>query len=162
VLTTAFFWIVDGELYLQIGPGLALAAAGLALAVTLAWGLGLWFSALNAKARDVRISLRYVVMVWLYVTPVFYPVSALPEGWRFLGTLNPVAAPVELVKEGILGAGSVDLGAIAVSVGACVLAVTSGLWFLTRMSPHLLDDPLHEGDDDEDEDEEPEEEVRRR
>ncbi len=152
LVTTAVFWVTDGTLYLDVGPRLGLAVAGLALAVGLAWGLGLWLAPLNAKARDVRISLRYVIQVWLYVTPVLYPISALPEGWRFLGTINPVAAPVELVKEGVLGAGSVNPEGIALSVATCVVLCVSGVWFLTRLSPTLLHDPFLEDDEDDDED----------
>jgi lipopolysaccharide transport system permease protein len=139
----------DGVQYLQLGPELGLAVAGFALCLGLAWGLGLWLSALNAKARDVRIVLRYVMMIWLYVTPVIYPVSSLPESWRFLATINPVAAPVELVKEGVLGAGSVELAPILVSVGACLVLCTSGLWFFTRLTPGLLKHGFPDDDEDE-------------
>jgi lipopolysaccharide transport system permease protein len=153
LVTSAVFWARDGTAYVEFGPELGLAAGGLVLAVSLAAGLGLWLAPLNAKARDVRISLRYMIMVWLYVTPVFYPVSALPEGWRFLATVNPVAAPVELVKEGVLGAGSVDAAAIAVSVASALVLLVSGVWFLTRLAPGVLNDQYLEDDEDDDEEE---------
>jgi len=158
-LTALIFWITDGTLYLQFGPDLLLAAAGLALGVGLAWGLGLWLSVLNAMARDVRLTLRYVLMVWMYVTPVIYPISALPAGWRFLGTINPVAAPVELIKEGLIGAGAVDLDALLVSVGVTLIACVSGLWFFARVAPIAVGAAP---EDDEDDDEEEEEQPARR
>ena len=134
--------------------------AGLALSLGLAWGLGLWLSVLNAMARDVRLSLRYVLMVWMYVTPVIYPVSALPEGWQFLATINPVAAPVELIKEGLIGAGDVELDAILVSIGVTLVACVSGLWFFARVAPIAVGRaPEEDEDDDEEEEEEP---ARRR
>jgi lipopolysaccharide transport system permease protein len=159
LITALVFWATDGTMYLDAGPESVLVVAGLALSVGLAWGLGLWLSVLNAMARDVRLSLRYVLMVWMYVTPVIYPVSALPEGWRFLATINPVAAPVELIKEGLLGAGNVELDAILVSIGVTLVACVSGLWFFARVAPIALG---RAPEDDEDDDEEEEEAPARR
>jgi lipopolysaccharide transport system permease protein len=137
-LTAGYFWWTDGTPYLQIGPKTLVAVAGMALAVMLAWGCGLWLSALNAKARDVRLTLRYILMVWMYVTPVVYPVGALPSGLRFLATINPVAAPVEMVKHGLLGYATVRPGALAVCLVATVASCVSGLWFFARLAPGLL------------------------
>lgn len=158
-VTAVIFWITDGTLYLEAGPELLLAAAGLALGVAFAWGLGLWLSVLNAMARDVRLTLRYVLMIWMYVTPVIYPVSALPAGWQFLGTINPVAAPVELIKAGLIGAGDVELAAVLVSVGVTLIAAVSGLFFFARVAPIAVGAAP---EDDEDDDEEEEEGSRRR
>lgn len=151
VVATTVLLVADGRLYIELGPELLLVPAGLLLALALAWGLGLWLSALNAKARDVRIVLRYVLRVWMYITPVIYPVSALPGTLAFLATINPVAAPVEMVKAGLLGAGDLRPQAIAVSVGFAVVACVSGLWFFTRMAPGLLmNQPAGLADDEED------------
>lgn len=139
VVATVVFLITDGRLYLEFGPELLLVPAGLLLALALAWGMGLWLSVLNAKARDVRIVLRYVLRIWMYITPVIYPLSALPSTFAFLATINPVAAPVEIVKTGLIGAGDVRLDAVALSVGCAVTACLSGLWFFSRMAPGLLD-----------------------
>jgi lipopolysaccharide transport system permease protein len=148
--TLLYFGIVDGTLYVQASAELALAVAGLGLAYAFAWGLGLWLAPLNAKARDVRITLRYVFLVWMYVTPVIYPVTALPDGWRFLATINPVAAPVELVKRGLLGIGTVQAGSLLVSIATTVLVCISGLWFFTRVAPTLLRRDAGLTDDEED------------
>jgi lipopolysaccharide transport system permease protein len=153
LVTTGVFWVTDGTFYLDLGPKLLLAAAGLALGVGLAWGLGLWLSVLNAMARDVRLTLRYALMIWMYVTPVIYPVSALPHGWRFLATVNPVAAPVELIKEGLVGAGNVTLEAVLVSVGVTLVACASGLWFFTRVAPTAVGAGAEGEEDDDDEEE---------
>jgi len=150
-VATVVFLLADGRLYIELGPELLLVPAGLMLALALAWGFGLWLAALNAKARDVRIVLRYVLRVWMYVTPVIYPVSALPGAFAFLGTINPVAAPVEMVKTGLIGAGDLRLEAIAVSVGCAIVACVSGLWFFARMAPGLLARPPAGTEDDEEE-----------
>jgi lipopolysaccharide transport system permease protein len=137
-LASLFYLAFDGRFYLQLGPGLLFAVAGFALAVAHAWAIGLWTSALNARARDVRIVFRYVLMIWMYVTPVLYPPSALPAALSFLATVNPIAAPVEMVKHGLLDAGTVELDAVAISLGWLVMIAASGLWFFARSAPTLL------------------------
>jgi lipopolysaccharide transport system permease protein len=108
------------------------------LGLALSFGIGLWLATLNALARDVRLILGFVLPVWMYVTPVIYPADSLPERWRVLATINPAAAPVELVKQGVLGVGSVTAGQLGFSLGASALILISGLWFMTRLSPTLL------------------------
>jgi lipopolysaccharide transport system permease protein len=139
--TAIYYYVTDGTLGIQMDPSLALAAAGLALGLALGWGVGLWLATLNALARDVRIMLRFVLPIWLYVTPVIYPASSLPDRWQFLATINPAAAPVELVKEGAFGVDSVTALSLAVSIAACVALIGLGLWFLTTLSPTLLHGP---------------------
>ena len=134
--TTVYYTVADGQFPLQ--GGVPLAAAGLALGLVLGFGIGVWLSTLNALARDVRILLTFALPLWMYVTPVIYSVDSLPERWKIVATINPAAAPVEMVKEGLLGVGTVTAAQLGVSVGAAVLFLTSGLWFMTHLSPTLL------------------------
>lgn len=150
--TAGFYWATEGELALQLArPEALLGVAGVLLAALLAWGFGLWLGTLNGMARDVRLTLTMVLPVWLYATPVIYPISALPDKWRFLATINPVSAPVELVKEGFLGAGDLTGAILAVSLVTTVVVCTSGLWFIARLSPRLLRARPFVDDDEEDE-----------
>jgi lipopolysaccharide transport system permease protein len=150
--TAGFYWATEGELALELmRPGVLLGVAGLVLAAVLAWGLGLWLGTLNGLTRDVRLTLTLVLPVWLYATPVIYPISALPDEWRFLATINPVSAPVELVKEGFLGAGELTAAILAVSLVSTVVLCASGLWFIARLSPRLLRARTFVDDEDEDE-----------
>jgi lipopolysaccharide transport system permease protein len=148
--TAIYYLVTEGSLSVQVEPSLALAAGGLALGGALGWGIGVWLATLNALARDVRLVLRFVLPVWLYVTPVIYPAESLPDRWQFLATINPAAAPVELVKEGVLGVGSVSAVSLGVSIVSCAVLIASGLWFLTSLSPRLLRGP-HYIDEEEDE-----------
>jgi lipopolysaccharide transport system permease protein len=133
-----YYLMADGTTYLNFGPELLVTVAGFGLTLALAWSIGLWTSALNAYARDVRIVFRYVLMVWMYVTPVLYAPSALPEALQFLATVNPLAAPVEMVKYGLIDAGSVEAPALAWSLGWLAMIAGSGLWFFARVAPGLL------------------------
>ncbi len=73
------------------------------LAVMTALGVGLWLSALNVKYRDVRHTLGFLTQVWFFVTPVTYPSSIVPEAWRALYGLNPMAGVVEGFRWALLG-----------------------------------------------------------
>jgi lipopolysaccharide transport system permease protein len=150
--TAAFYWVTEGDPGLQLArPEALLGVAGLVLAAVLAWGFGLWLGTLNGMARDVRLTLTLVLPVWLYATPVIYPISALPDEWRFLATINPVSAPVELVKQGFLNAGELTAAILAVSLVTTVVVCTSGLWFIARLSPRLLRVRTFVDDEEEDE-----------
>lgn len=150
-IATVYFGVVDGRFYLELGPNLLLAVAGLTLSASFAWGLGMWLSTLNLKARDVRIVLRYVFTIWLYVTPVIYSTEALDGAFALLATVNPMAAPVLLVKQGMFGVGSVDLAALVISICATVAVFLSGLWFLTRNAARYLREDQFIMEDDEEE-----------
>jgi lipopolysaccharide transport system permease protein len=80
-----------------IVPGPAVAAWPLftALAVVASAGFGLWVAALNARYRDVQYVLPFITQLWLFATPIAYPLTVLPERWRPLMSLNPMAGVVD-------------------------------------------------------------------
>src|SRR3989338_6042995 len=69
------------------------ACLGLMIATSL--GMGFWLSALNLEYRDVRYVLPFLSQFWLFLTPVVYPSSMVPERWQFLYGLNPMVSVVE-------------------------------------------------------------------
>ena len=147
-----FFALVDGQLYLNIGPETPAALGGLAILVTTGFGIGFWTSVLHGKARDVRLVMRYVMEFWLYLTPVVYPITAIPPAYQVIANANPVTAPVEMVKLGLLGFGNVGLYSTLWSIAFALLMAVSGLWFFSKEARRSVD--VHGPGDDEDEDEE--------
>ena len=137
VVSVLVFLLVDGQLYLQIDT-LAL-IAGFALIITSAFGLGFWTSVLNAKARDVRLGIRYVLQFWLFLTPVVYPLSALPKAYEWVAAVNPMTAPIELVKSGLLNVGNVRPDDLLLSVCFAAVMLASGLWFYAREARRSID-----------------------
>ena len=135
-----YFVIVDGTLYLNTGPELLLGVAGLVLAYAFGIGLGLLTAILNSKARDTFFALRYILQLWLVITPVIYPVQQLPEGLRFLATVNPVAPMVELTKYGFLGAAELRPEAIAISCAVTLVVLLLGLYVFARRAPWVWRD----------------------
>jgi lipopolysaccharide transport system permease protein len=61
----------------------------------LSMGIGLWTSALNVKYRDVRYALPFLVQIWMYATPIIYPISFVPERWRWVLVLNPLTGIID-------------------------------------------------------------------
>jgi lipopolysaccharide transport system permease protein len=133
VLALGFFVLHDGHLYLSTGPQLLAAVAAVALALGLALGISLWTSVLAARARDVRFTLQYALGFWFFLTPVIYPLSAVPDKFKTLAAVNPMSAIVELFRYGLLGAGGeVTALGLAISIGSVVVIGAGGLVFFAR------------------------------
>jgi lipopolysaccharide transport system permease protein len=75
----------------------------IALTTLLALGVGIWFSALNVKYRDVRYALPFLIQIWLFVSPIIYPSSLVPEEWRWAIALNPLTGVVEAFRASLFG-----------------------------------------------------------
>jgi lipopolysaccharide transport system permease protein len=124
---TAFYLLERGEFYLELRPATLLVPVAALMLIVFALACGLWFSPLAPRARDVRRLAGYVLGVWYFLTPVVYPIDEIPEGWRFLASLNPITAPTELYKQGLIGAGDVTSLGLAVYFGALVVVTAVGL-----------------------------------
>jgi lipopolysaccharide transport system permease protein len=111
----------------------------LLLALTTALAVGLWLSALNVKYRDVRYTIPFLVQCWLYASPVAYPVSLVPEQWRLLYSLNPMAGVIEGFRWALLGKTSPDFGVMAVSTVVVLVLLLGGLVYFTRMERTFAD-----------------------
>jgi lipopolysaccharide transport system permease protein len=73
-----------------------------ALTVMLALGFGVWLSAVNVKYRDVRYALPFIIQVWMFVSPIIYPSSLVPEEWRWALALNPLTGVIEAFRAALL------------------------------------------------------------
>ena len=108
------------------------------LAFIASLGVGLWLSAMNVQFRDVRHTVSFLVQAWLFATPIAYPSSLLPEPWRSLYGLNPMAGVVEGFRWALLGTPAP--GAIIwVSTGASLAVLVSGAFYFRRMERIFAD-----------------------
>ncbi|MGF1580875.1 MAG: ABC transporter permease [Gemmataceae bacterium] len=64
---------------------------------------GVFLSALNVKYRDIKYILPFLIQVWLFATPVIYPLSMVPDRYRIFLAFNPMAGPIEALRSAILG-----------------------------------------------------------
>ncbi len=114
-------------------PGFAL------LALATALGVGLWASALNVEYRDVRHVIPFLTQIWMFLTPVVYPGSLVPERWRPLYSLNPMSGVIDGFRWALLGAGAPPALPFLVSVTASLLILTTGALYFRRMEKTFAD-----------------------
>lgn len=99
------------------------------LATLLALSLGLFFSALNVKYRDVRHAMPFVVQLGMFITPIIYPLSMIPQRWRWLANLNPMAAVVEGFRAALLGTHFNWLGLLQGAITTLALLFAGAFYF---------------------------------
>jgi lipopolysaccharide transport system permease protein len=109
------------------------------LAVCTALAVSLWLSALNVRYRDVGHTIPFLVQIGMYASPIAYPVSLVPERWRSIYSLNPMAGVIEAFRWGLLGKGSPDFRAMAISAVVVLVLLISGLVFFKRLERTFAD-----------------------
>jgi lipopolysaccharide transport system permease protein len=119
--------------------GLVDFAVALMFALTTALAVGLWLSALNVKYRDVMHAVPFLIQIWLFASPIAYPVSLVPEKWRLLYSLNPLVGVIEGFRWALLGKESPDFGVIAISASAVIALLFTGLIYFKRMERTFAD-----------------------
>ena len=111
----------------------------LLLALVTALGVGLWLSALNVIYRDINYILPFLTQFWLFITPIAYPSSMIPEKWRLLYALNPMTGVVEGFRWALLGTGTAPAPMLAVSTTIALVVLLSGLFYFRRMERTFAD-----------------------
>lgn len=102
-------------------------------------GLGILISSLTTKYRDLSFILGFGVQLWMYATPIVYPMSQVPAKWHWLYVLNPVAAIVETFRYAFLGSGSVSPLHLGVSAGITVILLAAGIITFNRVEKTFMD-----------------------
>jgi lipopolysaccharide transport system permease protein len=112
----------------------------LLLAMVIAMGVGLWFSALFVMYRDMGYVMGFVPTLWMYISPVVYPSSMVPAKWRLIYSLNPMTGVIEGFRWALLGTSvSVTPMMFAVSSIIALVIFISGLYFFRRMERIFTD-----------------------
>jgi lipopolysaccharide transport system permease protein len=130
--------------YLQGAPVTLTAWAwSLPLLVLLMAGLGLGFgiivSSLTTKYRDLSYLVGFGVSLWMYITPVLYPVSSIPDRLRWIADINPVTPVVETFRAGFLGAGDASWPRLAYSAGFMLVVLFIGILIFNRVEKTFID-----------------------
>ena len=131
-------WIIPGEIhtnwYALLIPLLVLMLAGLAL------GFGILFSSMTTKYRDMQLLLDFFVRLWMYATPVIYPMSVITnDKLRLIMSLNPLTGIVEAFKYGMLGEGQFSWGMLGYSFIFMIVLVTIGIVIFNRVQRTFMD-----------------------
>lgn len=119
--------------WLALLPLLIVLMAGLGL------GLGLAISSMTTRYRDLQYAVAFGTPLLMYVTPVIYPLSSVPERFRWLVSANPMTAIVEAFRYAILGAGTVSPGALAYSAAATIVSLIIGIALFNRTERNFMD-----------------------
>lgn len=111
----------------------------LLLAIITALGVGLWLSAMNVIYRDISYTIPFLIQFWLFVTPIAYASSMIPEKWRLVYALNPMTGVVEGFRWAFLGSGTPPGPMLAVSTLISLVIFISGLYYFRRMERTFAD-----------------------
>jgi lipopolysaccharide transport system permease protein len=111
----------------------------LMFALLTALSVGLWLSALNVRYRDVTYTIPFLIQVWMFASPVVYPVNLIPEKWRFLYSLNPMAGVIEGFRWALLGKASPDFSVMAISALVVMMLLAGGLVFFRNLERTFAD-----------------------
>jgi lipopolysaccharide transport system permease protein len=109
------------------------------LAIAAALAVGLWLSALNVQYRDIQQMVPFLLQIWMYATPIVYPITIIPEGTiRYLYSLNPMVGVVQGFRWALFGGTPPDV-TLLVSAIAVLFLLISGLFFFRRMEKTFAD-----------------------
>lgn len=137
----SFLILIGMMIYFGYMPGIKMLILPmyLALAVFTAMGVGLWLATLAVKFRDVAYAVEHLLQVFMYLTPVVYPASMIPEAWRGLYMLNPMAQVIEGFRWALVGAGQApDLNTLIVW-GLVLVLLFSGAHLFRRTERTVVD-----------------------
>lgn len=107
--------------------------------VAIGLGVGLWIASLTVKYRDFQHLVPFMTQIWMYATPIIYPVSAIPEAWRFVLALNPMSGIVESYRYAFFGAGFVDPRYLMISAAVTIVILTGGLLTFNKVQRTFVD-----------------------
>ncbi|MCL4386725.1 MAG: ABC transporter permease [Cyanobacteria bacterium] len=102
-------------------------------------GLSLILSAFNLFYRDIQYLLSLILMLWMYLTPVMYPVEIIPEKFRFIFSLNPMAVIVNAYREVIIGKGEPNLGSLSLAFLMSVTIFLIGFYIFKKLEGQFAD-----------------------
>lgn len=137
----AFIVLIAMMIYFGIMPTYNIWILPFFLLLTLitAVGVGLWLSALNVIYRDVGYVLPFLTQFWMFLTPIAYPSSLVPERWQVLYAMNPMTGVVEGFRWALLGTGQAPGMMTAVSSIVAVIILVSGMFYFRRMERLFAD-----------------------
>ena len=109
------------------------------LAMLTALGLSLFTSAMNVKYRDIGHAIPFVIQIWMFASPIVYPVSLVPEQWRWLYGLNPMAGVIEGFRWALLGRTAPDPVVMAESIVVLLIVLIAGTVYFRKMERQFAD-----------------------
>src|SRR4029077_19533518 len=124
---------------LPVGWSLALWPLLIVPTVLLAFGLGAFLAALNVKYRDIKYAIPFGIQLLLFMTPIIYPSSVIPERFRWLLALNPLTGLIEAFRYALVPTYSVQWSHLAISLPVTAVIVVCSVWYFRRTEKAFAD-----------------------
>jgi len=121
------------QLALLLLPILIIQMAALGL------GFGIIVSSLTTRYRDLTHLVSFGVQLWMYVTPVVYPASSLPDKWQWVMLLNPMAPVIEAFRYAFLGSGSINMQSWLISLASSACILFAGIILFSKVEKNFMD-----------------------
>ncbi len=133
--------LVGVMLWYGIVPGWTMLLLPFWLFITLglALAIGLWLGPINVRYRDVMHTLPFVTQVWMFATPIVYPLSMIPQKWQALYSINPMVGIIEGFRWSLLGTGQPHMLSIGISLSVITLALIGGSVYFRKMERSFAD-----------------------
>ena len=109
------------------------------LTTLVALGAGLWLSALNVRYRDIRYALPFLIQLWMFASPVIYPLDMVPAKWRWVLMLNPLSGIIENFRAALFGNANIDWTALSVSAVIALSVLIYSAYSFRRMERSFAD-----------------------
>jgi len=139
--TIAFVVLIGMMFYFHIHPTVMILFVPflVILMMLTASGVGLFLAALNAKYRDIRYTIPFLVQLWMFASPIVYPASMIPEKYRLVYALNPMVGVIEGFRSALLGTGSFPVQMILVSTLVSAGLFIIGVFYFKQTERHFAD-----------------------
>ncbi len=131
IVMMAYYGVLSSRLLLW------LPLTGLLFAFSFAVGVVL--SATNVKYRDVKHAIPFMIQIWMFLTPVIYPTTAIPPQFRWLLALNPLSGIIEAFRATVAPSASFDTSGLLLSIGATILVLIVGMTYFRRVEGYFTD-----------------------
>lgn len=137
----AFVILIGMMVYYHIYPTVLtlLVPLLLLLAVFTASGVGMVFASLNAKYRDIRYAIPFVVQFWMFASPVVYPASLLPEKYHLICALNPMTGVIEGFRSALLGTTPFPTQMVLISTAVSIIVFVAGATYFKQTERYFAD-----------------------
>ncbi len=128
-------------IYYQFVPSIGILLFPFLVGLTFlcAVGVGLWLSALNVQYRDIRYVIPFLIQLWMFVSPVIYPISMVPQKYQWLLALNPMGGVIEAYRASLLGHMPINWFLLGLSTVVIIILFLSGLYYFRRMEKTFAD-----------------------
>lgn len=138
LIAVYLFYFFTGQVDFNGGPGLMIFPL-IAITAGIGFGGGLIFSVLTAKYRDLLSLIQVLIRLLMFICPVFYTLSMVPQKFQWLVNINPLSALFEYFRFAFLGVGSINEIQLLYSIGFMVVIVFFGIMLFNKMSYKLID-----------------------